>query len=223
MGARTGHPAGLVRDHPGRGRRRFVRPVTAAPCSDHGRPRRAKRLPGRSLRLLRHPVHRHRDESGGRRSRTSVRPHVPRMARWRSSPGLESRPGLLLLQFRETRPPARCGLDTLAPRTRRAPDLLSPPAARNLDQPAGPGYDSPPPDPAAPPHRGNRNDPVLEAAEQRQAAIILRADTAPVPSKRPTSTAQETKTFRLCQSRYLVAGAWASSGRSSTSRKGGRP
>jgi hypothetical protein len=51
------------------------------------------------------------------------------------------------------------------------------------------------------------------------AAIILRAGC----SKRPTSMAQETKTFRLCQSRYLVAGAWASSGRSSTSRKGGCP
>src|SRR5579863_6279604 len=145
------------------------------------------------------------------------------MARWRPSPGLESRPCLLRLQFRETRPPARCGLDALAAPTRRAPDRLSPPAARASDQPAGPGYHSPLPDPAAPPHRGNRNDPVMEAAEQRQEAIILRVDTAPLSSKRPTSTAQETKTFRLCQSRYLVAGAWASSGRSSTSRKGGRP
>ena len=48
--------------------------------SHHRRPRRTERLPGRSLRLLRHPVHRHRDQPGGCRSRAAVRPHVARMA-----------------------------------------------------------------------------------------------------------------------------------------------
>jgi len=35
--------------------------------------------------------------------------------------------------------------------------------------------------------------------------------------------AQAMKTFRRCQSRYFTPGAWAPSGRSSTSRNGGRP
>ena len=38
-----------------------------------------------------------------------------------------------------------------------------------------------------------------------------------------TPTSQAMKTFRRCQSRYLRAGAWAPSGRSSTSRSGGCP
>jgi hypothetical protein len=52
------------------------------------------------------------------------------------------------------------------------------------------------------------NDPFLVEAARQQRAVM---------------TTQETKIFRLCQSRYLTAGASAPWGSSSTSRNGGRP
>ena len=52
---------------------------SAAPRPHHRCPGRTERLPGRPLRLLPEPVHRHRNQPGGRRSRAPVRAHVWRM------------------------------------------------------------------------------------------------------------------------------------------------
>jgi hypothetical protein len=48
---------------------------------NHRCPRRAEWLSGRTLRLLPHPVYRHRNQPGGRRSRAPVGAHDPGMAR----------------------------------------------------------------------------------------------------------------------------------------------
>ena len=64
-----------------------------------------------------------------------------------------------------------------------------------------------------------------ETLRRRHAAAIemIRSSWKPPKQQRAAKTTQETKIFRLCQSRYLTAGVWAPCGRSSTSRNGGRP
>ena len=88
------------------------------------------------------------------------------LARRRPPPGLESRPGLLRVQLRQTRPPARRRLDALAGTARRAPDRFTPSPARDLDQPARPGPRCPASDAGTTPHRGHRHDPFMDATRQ---------------------------------------------------------